>query len=162
MSDLEKEILEFGVGMFESFGLEELTAKLLTILYFSPSEVSMDELAKKTGYSLSSVSNKLKMLEDIWVQKSKKPGTKKIFYYMEKDLVSINQRKIKAAHERQIHQIKRFIPYIVEKYKNEKLTEGEKEIMKNAKNYYQQILRFESMLDEFEKYLEKQKQEETG
>lgn len=158
MSDLEKEITEFGAGLFESFGLDKLTAKLLTILYLSPREVSMEELAKKTRYSLSSVSNKLRILEDVWVQKTKKPGTKKIFYHMEKDIVSMNQRRIKAAHERQIHQIKRFIPYIMEKYKNTRLNEEEKEIMKNAKNYYQQALRFEKMLDEFEEYLEEQKQ----
>ncbi|MFH1125899.1 MAG: hypothetical protein V1703_02135, partial [Candidatus Altiarchaeota archaeon] len=68
MSELRKEIIEFGTGMFESFGLDNLTAKLLVTLYFSPKERSMEELAEETGYSLSSVSNKLKVLKDIFVQ----------------------------------------------------------------------------------------------
>jgi len=155
MSELEKEITEFGTNMFESFGLDNLTAKLITILYFSPREVSMNDLAKKTGYSLSSVSNKLRVLEDVFVQRVKKPGTKKVFYYMEKDIIKVNQRKVKAAHERQIHAIKKFVPYMMEKYKNAKLTEEEKEIVKIGKDYYQQILKFEKILEDFEKQLEK-------
>lgn len=155
MSDLEKEITEFGVGLFESMGLDNLTAKLLTALYFSPRELSMEELAKKTGYSLSSVSNKLRVLGEVFVQRIKKPGTKKVFYYMEKDIIKVNQKKIKTAHERQIHQIKRLIPCILGKYKNAKLSEEEKEIMKIAKDYHRQALMLEKILEELEKYLEK-------
>ncbi|MFH1125935.1 MAG: hypothetical protein V1703_02315, partial [Candidatus Altiarchaeota archaeon] len=94
--------------------------------------------------------------KDIFVQRTKKPGTKKVFYYMEKDIIRINLRKIRAAHERQVHGIKRFMPYLLEKYKNAKLSEEEKEMVKIGKDYYQQVLKFEKILEEFERYLEKQ------
>ncbi|MDD5111804.1 MAG: hypothetical protein PHG85_04620 [Candidatus Altiarchaeota archaeon] len=156
MSGLEQDIKEFGTAMFESFGMDSLTAQLLTILYFSPREIPMEDLAKKTGYSLSSVSNKLRKLETMWVSRIKKPGTKKVYYYMEKDLLRMNQRKIKAEHEKHIHGIKRFIPYIMDKYKNARLSEEEKEVLKNAKGYYNQALRLEKILEEFERYLDKE------
>jgi DNA-binding transcriptional regulator GbsR (MarR family) len=155
-TNLEQDIREFGTGLFESLGMDNLTAQLLATLYLSPREMSMEELSQKTGYSLSSVSNKLSRLEAMWVQHIKKPGTKKVFYYMEKDLVRINQRKIKAVHEHHIRQIKTFIPSLMEKYKNASLTKEEEEMMKNAREYYNQALRLEKILEEFGKYLEKE------
>jgi len=156
MTGLEKEITEFGVKMFESFGLDTLTAKLVTVLYFSPKEVSMEELSKKTGYSLSSVSNKMRVLENVFVERIKKPGTKKVYYYMEKNLIKINQRKIKAAYENTINPVKRFAPNVLKKYGSKKLSEEDKQRLDILAAYHQQVLKFEKMLEQLEECLKRE------
>ena len=43
-------------------GLDELTSRIIGILFIEPYEVSLDELSERTGYSMSAVSTAMKLL----------------------------------------------------------------------------------------------------
>ena len=113
---LEKEWMEFGVGVGRSMGFDLLTSKLISILYLEPESISMESLAKTTGYCLASVSNKLKPLEQLgMIERKKKPGSKKLFYYMEKDLSVVMRKFFEMGYEREIKPAKEVIPGLLKK-----------------------------------------------
>lgn len=63
------------------FGLNELYGYIYGVLFFEDEPLSLGEIARKTGYSLSHVSTALKLLENIGlVKRIKKPGDKKAYY----------------------------------------------------------------------------------
>ena len=81
MDELEKEWMAAFNKIAKSFGLDDLSSKVVSVLYLEPEEVPMEDLAKKTGYSLASISNTMRVLGNMgFVQRIKKPGTKKIYF----------------------------------------------------------------------------------
>lgn len=147
MDELEREWMAAFSKIAKSFGLDDLSSKIVSVLYLEPEEVPMEDLAKKTGYSLASISNTMRLLENIgFVQRIKKPGTKKVYFYMEKDLVKLNIRKINAANENFIKPAKEFLPQLINKYKSKVKDERSKQKLQIIENYYAQLLQFEGML----------------
>ena len=156
MKQFEKDFINFGISVFKSFGLDNLSAKIFSILYIEPKEVSMDDLAKRTGYSLASVSNKMKMFEGLGMaQRVKKPGTKKVYHYMNKSIFNLMKKKFELAYQKEVLPAKEIIPQILEKHKNVKLNKEETEKMKIIKNYYKQMLEVEKMLKSLHLCMEK-------
>ena len=149
-NEFETEIEDFFTKIFRNFGLDMLSAKLITKLYLSVGEVSMDDLAEITGYSLSGVSTKLKFLEGVgMIEKRKNPGSKKIYFYMEKDLKRMMLSKLRKSRDVEITPVKQFLPGMLEKHKdlaksNDKDMKEKYEIMKN---YYKQILLLEKLIE---------------
>jgi len=118
MEELEQEAIEFFCNIGKGYGLKDLTMKVFAILYLEPEEVAMEDIAKRTGYSLASISNAAKVLENIGiVQRRKRPKTKKVFLYIEKNLIKLNIQKLRAAQESFVRSIKLSLPPIIEKYK---------------------------------------------
>jgi DNA-binding transcriptional regulator GbsR (MarR family) len=115
----------------------------------------MDGLAKKTGYSLASISTTMKMLEPAgFVQRRRKPGTRKVFFHMEKNLAVINIHKLRAAKELMLKSARRALPNIIAKHKK-RLTDMEsKQKLKIVEGYYRQLEEFETMMDKWTKDLE--------
>jgi len=156
--EFEEELRSYLECAFRMHGLDSLSVKLISILYFEPDEIPMDDLAEKTGYSLSAVSTKLKQWENFrLIEKRKNPGSKKIYYYMEKDLKTINIKKIKAALE-QMDNITKQMPEVVKKYKSEAEKSKNKRFKKQieiAENYSVQVKKLEKIflktIDELEK-----------
>lgn len=150
MNSLDKEVVEFSQKVFKNFGLDTLSSKLIGILYTEPDEISMDELAERTGYSLASVSTKTRFLEGLaMIQRIKKPGSKRIFYYMEKDLFKMMEKKIEKGFEAEINPAKQEVPKIINKYKNKKLSEKSKKKLRIMENYHKQILQLDKIFNEF-------------
>jgi len=155
MDELDREVMEFFSTLMKSYGLNDLPAKIIGVIYIEPEEVSMNYIARKTGYSLASISNTIKVVETMGVvQRIKKPGTNKVFFYMEKDLAKLNIIKIHAAINNFIKPAKEILPKIIEKYKDRVKDEKSKQKLKIIENYYAQLLQFEGILDEFMKKLE--------
>ena len=87
MEPLDEEFIDMYKQMGQMQGADSLLSSIFGILYLEPEEVSMDELAKKTGYSLASISNNIKTLERVGVVKRiKKPGSRKAYFFIEKNL----------------------------------------------------------------------------
>ena len=61
MKNPKEKFMELIYDVNKSRGLDELTSKIISILYVEPKEVSLNELSKRTGYSLSAVSTSMKM-----------------------------------------------------------------------------------------------------
>ena len=147
--ELDDEIIEFYRTAGRMQGIDDSLATILGTLYLEPGEMSMEELAKKTGYSLASISNKIKMLEPSGIiRRVRKPGTKKIFLYAEKDIMRIMKKTLVMKQESVVKLAKERIPFIIRKYKNKKLTEEQKNKLRIIENYYKGILRFEGIIKE--------------
>lgn len=130
-------------------GLDELTSKIIGILFIEPEEVALDELAKRTGYSLSAISTALKFIERAGiVKRTKKPKSRKVYFYMEKDMLAMFLQITRRKYEKIILPSKQRLPRIIEKYKQESTKESEEEL-RIVENYYKEVLFFEQILKEF-------------
>jgi len=126
-------------------GLDELTSEIIGILFIEPKEVSLDELAKRTGYSLSAVSTSMKLLVSSGLMKRKgKPKSKKLYFYMEKDMfVSWKQMIDKIMAN--IAYLKSKVPGIIDSYKNATY-EGSRQEKRIVERYYHQLLAFDRVI----------------
>jgi DNA-binding transcriptional regulator GbsR (MarR family) len=128
-------------------GLDELHSCIIGILYAEPGEVSLEELSRRTGYSLSAVSTAMKFLERAGVAKRvRKPGSKKVYFFMEKDLIASFIDAMKRSHETALLTAKDAVPGIIERYKSRK---GPSDELRIIENYYRQLLTVEGILKEF-------------
>ena len=86
MEELNKEIMALFQEMGRGQGLnDDLLMIIFSTLYLEPEPIAMEELAKKTGYSLASISNKTKLLEPIMdITRTRNPGSKKYIYTWKK------------------------------------------------------------------------------
>ena len=159
MHAFEKEFIDFSVEVSKNSGMDPLTSRIYMMLFLEPGEISMEDIAERTGYSLASIHNKLKFLEKLaHIQKLRKPGTKKVFYHMEKDMIKVFGEMMENTYHQHIQPAKEFLPSLIEKYKNTRLTELEKKKMEIILNYYKQLMTMEKLFsklhDEFAKLRE--------
>ena len=90
MEPLDQQFTDFYRVIGKSYNLDDLTSMIYARLFIDPEEVAMEDLAKETGYSLASISNKLKILETCGVVvRRTRPGTRKVFVYSQKDMMKI-------------------------------------------------------------------------
>jgi DNA-binding transcriptional regulator GbsR (MarR family) len=130
-------------------GFDELSSKLISILFIEPEEIALDELARRTGYSLSAVSTALKFIERAGiVKKSKKPKSRKVYFYMEKDMLAMSLQIVRREYEKILLPSKQKLPKIIELYKQDssKISGAELRIVED---YYKSLLFFEQILKEF-------------
>jgi DNA-binding transcriptional regulator GbsR (MarR family) len=145
MEDIDSKFLELYQKIGNMQGMNSLFTRIFSILYIEPDEISMDEVAEKTGYSLASISNSIKMLETMGlVRKSRHPGTKKIFLYMEKDFNKLIKLFMIKKQENIISLVKSEVPSIIKESKP--TSEKSKKKLKILENYYKQILGFEKIV----------------
>ena len=128
-------------------GLDELTSRIMAHLYASPKELCLDEIARKCGYSLSAVSTATKFLEraDL-VKRVRKKGSRKAFFFMEKNLMTYAIDLLEKKYERIILKSKQVLPGIIASYKAKKLNDEEKRNLKIIENYYHQLLFGEKLM----------------
>ncbi len=155
MKSIEKEFVDFYINVGKSWGLDTLSSKLMGILYLEPTEICIEKLAEKTGYSLASISNKMRFIETFGViQRIKKPGSKKVFYYMEKDCIKLTQMHFEKIYESEITPAKKFMPKLLDKFKKANLNNDEKEKYEIIKNYNKQILDIEKVFQKLTSYMD--------
>jgi HTH-type transcriptional regulator, osmoprotectant uptake regulator len=141
----KEDFIELMVGNAKANGLDELSCRLIANLYVEPKELSLEELSERTGYSLSSVCTALKFAEQIrLVRRMSKPGSRKAFFSMEKDMAAMFADVFVRKYENIILPSKQKLPEIIQKYKSERSKDA-KAGAKIAENYYRQILGFERM-----------------
>ncbi|UCC91503.1 MAG: hypothetical protein JSV39_04300 [Candidatus Aenigmatarchaeota archaeon] len=149
----KEEFIELMTQIQRAKGLDELSSRLIGTLFIEPEEISLDDLARETGYSLSAVCTSMKFLERTGlVKRFKKPGSRKIYFSMEKEMSSLLTGVIKIL-EKNISMLKSRIPGIIERYKLEK-SKGSKEELKIVENYYKQLLMFEKIMKKMAEMLE--------
>jgi HTH-type transcriptional regulator, osmoprotectant uptake regulator len=135
-------------------GLDDLFCRIVGILFAEPEEVALEELSKRTGYSLSAVSTALKIAEQHgFVKRISKPGSKKAYFYMEKGIASMFSDMLLKKYEHIVLPSKQHLPEIILKYKSEKSPES-REGLKIAESYYKQILMFDKIFSTMRTQLE--------
>ena len=138
-------------------GLDELSSKIIAILYAEPNELSLDEIAKRTRYSLSAVSTAMKFIERIGlIKRIKKPKSRKVYFYMEKGMIRFSLDMIRRKYEGVILPTKQRLPSIIKRYKREK-SENSKNELKIIENYYKEVLASEDIMKKSIKMLENAK-----
>jgi len=130
-------------------GFDELSSKIIGILFIEPEEIALDELANRTGYSLSAVSTALKFIERAGiVKRSKKPKSRKVYFYMEKDILAISLQIARRKYEKILLPSKQKLPNIIELYKQDSSKNSGAELM-IVEDYYKSLIFFEQILKEF-------------
>lgn len=161
MKNFEKEVTKLMKKVALGYGLDELTGEIISILFLEPEPVSMEELSERTGYSLSTLSTKLKFMERVdFITRVKKPGSKKAYFYIEKDMKSRLVRRLKRSNEIQIEPIKQEVPKIIEKYKDKieaSKDEKAKQKLKILQEYHDFMIKYEKLMNEFIKKIERLK-----
>lgn len=160
MKDIEKEAVDFFCKTGRLYGLKDLQMTIFAVLYLEPESMPMEEIAERTGYSLASISNTMKFMQNLGiVQRIKKPGSRKVYFFVEKNLIKLNIRKLRAAQDTFVKSMKTQLPPIIRKYKKKARDEKSKQKLKIIENYYSQIKKFENILEDWRKDLEKLSQE---
>ena len=147
LKELEKDFTEYSFGMSRALGMPDLHANLLSILFLEPEPVSIEELSKRTGYSLSAVSTAMNFLQNInQVKKTRK--ARKIYYTTEKDGKKVIRDMLKKVREAKFKPASEHIPKIIEKY--EKIAKKNKELddrLEIIKRYHEQMLKVDKILE---------------
>lgn len=147
MNDTEKKIIDIGYEIFKGYGVDNPTAQILSILNFESEEISMEELAKRTGYSLASISLKIKNIEHFWgIKRIQKPGSRKTYLLMEKDLLDAFAIQLRNGFATELDIAKAKIPPLIEEYRNNASTPEEEIKLATYENYLAEINRFEELL----------------
>ena len=154
MSELDKEAIEFLYSL-DMEGMDETGKAIFYNLYLEPGEIPMEELAKKTGYSLATICNKIKFLEHTGLlKKTRKPGTRKVFVYMEKNFLESTKRHFISQHEPFIRTIKEKLPSLIAKYKSKVRSDDDKNKIKLLENLYKQAIKLEILTSEIVKKID--------
>lgn len=149
MNEIDKKFIDVYKEIGQGQGQDGLLLTIFAKLYIEPEEVAMDDLAKETGYSLASISNKIKMLGSMWpIKKNRKPGSKKIFLYIEKDFIKIMRDVLFKKEQYGIRVVKEKLPIIINEYKNKVKSDKDKKKVKILEDYYKQIIKCEAVIHE--------------
>jgi len=147
MDNLDRDWVEFFNRIGTIQGIDNLCSSIFAILYIEPDEVAMDDIAKKTGYSLASISNKIKAMEQMGLVRRKcHPGTRKIYLTVEKDLTKFIKDIFIKKELVQIKMVKECVPCIIEKYKSKAMSDVKKKKIALMRGYYDHNLRYEEII----------------
>ncbi len=84
---IRSEIIDELAKVSEKWGLSGVFGRIHGVLIFSNKPLGLDEISKGSGYSVSSISQSIRLLENIGnVKRTKMPGSRKILFEAERDL----------------------------------------------------------------------------
>lgn len=143
----------------KSQGLDDLSSKLIAILYSDPDLVTLKELSEKTNYSFSAVSAAMKTLAD-WhiVERKKKGGSKKLYFSIQRDMIAMTLDQVKSKNQQMVAPALRELPKLIKNCEQSKTEESE-ETLGIIKQYYQQMVALELILDNAVEFTEKLQKE---
>lgn len=157
----EQELYEDVVNLGMQAGLKAVMAKVHAVLFMEAEEISLEDIAKQTGYSLASVSTAAKHLETFKkAQRIKKPGSKKVYYKGEKNMVCVLHEHIKESIEGAIKPMQQRLPYCLtelkKELKNKSLTKEKKKELKKKITWYESYLEQNELLAKIFDNIEKE------
>jgi DNA-binding transcriptional regulator GbsR (MarR family) len=86
--EIEREIFSTFAEIATAIGYSEIHGRIIAALLVSDKKLSLNELAKKTGYSLSTISLSLDLLELLgMIKKIKKAGDRKLYVQLQANLL---------------------------------------------------------------------------
>ncbi|MAG91278.1 hypothetical protein CMO83_01215 [Candidatus Woesearchaeota archaeon] len=156
MSEINKKFIELYKEIDRGRGLDESLAVIFARIYIEPGEVAMEDIAKETGYSLASISNKVKFISSFWpIKRIRKPGSNKIFLHMDKDIINMWRDTIVTKEEYVFKVVKEKMPPMIKEFKDKSKSGKDKKKLEILKNYYDQILKVELVLKDMVKAIDK-------
>ncbi len=147
MDKIDQEFIDFMQKAAEISGQDNGIASLFAYVYIQPEDISIEEIAKETGYSLATVSNRVKILESIGlVLKFRKPKSKKVYVKARRDLLGINEAEFLNKKLAVIDYTKRSVPQIIKKY-SAKANKDRKLKVQILKDYLTQVEQTEKLIE---------------
>ncbi|MBN2142718.1 HTH domain-containing protein [Candidatus Woesearchaeota archaeon] len=154
--ELETELNQYFQEVGRMQGISSEYMKIFSAVYLEPDEITMEELCEKTGYSPASICNKIKQLETTgMIIKKTKPGSKKIYLTMDRDMIAIIKKNIILKQEHILRLAHAKIPEIIKRYESKMKTEKEKKKIGVLKDYYQQVQEAEKIFPQILELLNK-------
>ena len=148
-------MIDFVTELQKLKGLDELPSRIIGILFMENEDISMDELAKRTGYSLSAVCTSMKLLvKSPAITKKRKPGSKKLYFFMEKSVGKSIVKTIEESAEQFMKTIIKRLPKLIENYKKEKPRNYREEV-KKLEMYYKEVMIIDEEMKNFKNSLKK-------
>ena len=145
----KKEFREIVYESCKAIGLDDFPSRLISVLQTEKEGISLGELTIITGYSLSNLSTTIKGMEDKqMVKKFKKPGSRKVYVVMDKNITSFFIELQKKRYQQSLKPSMKKIPDIIERYKDKNEFEEE---LKMIQDYYCQI---KFLADETKKFID--------
>jgi DNA-binding transcriptional regulator GbsR (MarR family) len=156
----EEELYRAVVDLSVKAGMKMILAKINAVLFMEPEEVSLEELAEKTGYSLASVSGAARQLEAFKkATRIKKPGSKRIYYKGEKNFIRMLHDHFKSSIEQGIRPLQEALPYILKDLKSalkdQKIKKEKREELKRKIAWYESYYEQNKIIDELFSKVEK-------
>ncbi|MBN2110435.1 MAG: hypothetical protein JW705_05025 [Methanosarcinaceae archaeon] len=140
MGTTKKEFENLVYQGIKSQVFNELSSRLIAILYSEPDPLTLEELSAITGYSFSAVSATMKLLSNIRVvEKTKKPGSKKLYFSAQRNMLTLSIAVIRSKIEFIVVPALNDLPRIIEKCKNSKAESSER-TLRVIEQYYQQMI----------------------
>ncbi|RLG15554.1 MAG: hypothetical protein DRN71_01030 [Candidatus Nanohalarchaeota archaeon] len=156
MIGAEGEFRVFMEKMYQMEGLDPLSSKIIALVYISPDDVAMDEIARETGYSLASISLKVTMLAQFEIiSKIRKPNSKKYYVHMEKNFINATIDQLVRKQQNQLTYAKSELPGIIEMFRERAITDDDKKKLVIVKDYQDQIMKFDSVINDIINMLRK-------
>jgi DNA-binding transcriptional regulator GbsR (MarR family) len=156
MLEAEKKVMKLFEGMGAAHGMDKLTTDIFVIALLEPEPICLDELTKRTKYSLASISNKVRFLERFGViSKSRQPGCKKVFINMEKDMSKIMIDQMKRHQELETKPIIDNLPKLILEFKKQAKTKKDKEKIKILEQYHKNSVKMDKLTEKLIKELQK-------
>jgi DNA-binding transcriptional regulator GbsR (MarR family) len=140
VEDIEKEIYSSFASIASTIGYSEIHGRIIAALMVSNKRLSLQELAKKAGYSISTMSLSLDLLEFFgMIKKVKDAGDRKLYVELHGDLLEGLKRAFTVKVQKSItDSLNRFNEYR-ESLKNSK--DDDKKKVMNALNILEDEIR---------------------
>lgn len=159
METVKKEFENLVYQGVRSYGLDELSSKLFAILHTEAEPLTLEELSVKTGYSFSAVSAAMKLLSGVnLVDKTKKAGSKKLYFSIKRDMLTMTIDAIRAKNEFMTAPALKALPEMIDKCKESNSDESE-ELLGIMEQYYQQTLGLDKIFKNLIEFTEKVRKE---
>lgn len=160
MDSIDKDFIAFYQSVGKAYGMDSLASTIFARLFIEPGEIAMSELAEETGYSLASISNKLRMFElSGSVTRRTKPGTRKIYVSADKDILKVTLRQFQQFRVHHALPASVEIPHLLERYEKEDLDEQQQVKLEILRHYYEDMLKLDALILEMLDKLEKLSQQ---
>ncbi|MBI9016018.1 MAG: hypothetical protein JEZ07_02035 [Phycisphaerae bacterium] len=124
---------------------DPLSRLIFAELYLQPGPTAMEDVAKATGLSLASVSNKTRILESrALVSRTTRPGTRKTFLQAQKNLLGIWQNDLLTRRQR-VDPVLAQLPEIIGRFQKVADDDCQKQQLRILRDYYDQICKIEEI-----------------
>ncbi len=139
--------------IFSSWGINPTVSRVYFTIFLSTEPLGLKEISDETGYSVSTVSNVMEILERMTdIRRFKKPGSKKIYYECQHDFLLVQKKKFQQAYG-QMHAVKGLFKESEEKLQGEDDPESVK-VRGYMKQAYDDLQKVEELLAELRKSIE--------
>ena len=147
VEDIEKDIYSSFASLASTIGYSEIHGRIIAALMVSGKKLSLQDLAKKTGYSISTLSLSLDLLEFFgMIKKIKNAGDRKLYIELHGDLLEGLKRAFVVKIQKSVNEsLNRFNEY----KENLKISDDKdkKRVMNVLSTLEEEILRLDKYIN---------------